>query len=797
MDFFRRRPLALAGFLFLVSSLFGFFLYGVPKLILAGAVLMPLAGYAVYVLVSRRTYLFRSVLRLALILVPVTVAMLSSYFYFDLYCDCTEAKYAGTPCVIEATVTGRSGGAFGVSYELVATRINGEDVCIPIRLRMDGACPAVVGDGLTVRATPEAIRSFADDRTALCSYISDGYLLGVTVDGEHDTDVTVSGTGTDRAQLPVSVRARLLFSEVRNHLSLYLSDAVGGDEGELASAILLGDRSRVPESVKRDFRRTGASHLLALSGLHVALLSAMAEWVLRRFRIPKRPRVTLLGILMLLYLALVGFLPSAVRAVFMLLVTYLSYLFAEDHDTPTALFFACSLILLLSPASVCDLSFWMSFAATFGIVALYAPMERLIRERRKNGAKAEKRPVVAALRRFGIGIVTSVAVSVAASVAISVPLCLISDEMPLLSPLVTWLLVPAVTVLLILAILTLLCAYIPLFSAFFPDLLHVVGKYMLFVTSRLSRLSGITVSLTHPAVPYVLAGMTICLLVMLFLRFRHKWLIVLPPVAAALVIAVTIGVSSYAERGVIRMTYLQMGSNSEQLIFTGDEGAVIVDFSDGFFSRFRVSAKVVSRAGYPEIRAVVLTHYHQAHTSGVTSLMNSTYVRELWLPYPETERDYAVMNRLVRDAYRSGVSVRLYRNGEEMTWFSDCHAVISKGRIKRSAQETFLMTLSSGNKSLVYFGGAVQESSLAPAAEAAARAGDIVLFGVHGPLIGKIPFRAESVLGHAETILFANDAVLSMVSFDSCPKEENTSSGLLKNVRVWSGIFRPGEHQAD
>ena len=69
--------------------------------------------------------------------------------------------------------------------------------------------------------------------------------------------------------------------------------------------------------MKRDFRRTGASHLLALSGLHVALLSAMAEWVLRRFRIPKRPRVTLLGILMLLYLALVGFLPSAVRAVFM------------------------------------------------------------------------------------------------------------------------------------------------------------------------------------------------------------------------------------------------------------------------------------------------------------------------------------------------------------------------------------------------------------------------------------------------------------------------------------------------
>ena len=107
------------------------------------------------------------------------------------------------------------------------------------------------------------------------------------------------------------------------------------------------------------------------------------------------------------------------------------------------------------------------------------------------------------------------------------------------------------------------------------------------------------------------------------------------------------------------------------------------------------------------------------------------------------------------------------------------------------------MTLSSGDKSVVYFGGAVQESSLAPTAEAAARAGNIILFGAHGPLIGEIPFRAEGVLGHAETILFANDAVLSMVSFDSCPKEENTSSGLLKNVRVWSGIFRPGEHQAD
>ena len=797
MNFFRRRPLALAGFLFLGSSLAAFFLGGMYKLLIAGAVLIPLAVFSAYVYLSHREYLKKNILRLALILVPVTVSMLSSFLYFDFYFDRTEADYAGKPCVIEATVTERSGGAFGVSYELIATRINGEPVNLPIRLRMDGACPAREGDSLTFTAVPQTLRAFADNQTALCSYISDGFLLGVTVDGEQTADVRVIESGENPDGLNFLARVGLSVSDVRNRLSLYLSDAVGGDAGELASALLLGDKSRVSESVTRDFHRTGASHLLALSGLHVVLLSGMAEWVLRRLRMPKRPRVILLGILILFYLALVGFPPSAVRAVFMLLFTYLSYLFAGDHDTPTALFSACSLVLLLSPASVCDLSFWMSFAATFGIVSLYVPFEHAFRERFRKRVKRGKHPVRAAFLRFGKGVVSSLAVSVSACIAVSTVLWVFSEEMPLLSPLITLLLTPAVTVSLVLAVFCLLFARIPLLCAFFPDLLHVVGEYMLHVTSRLAKIPDTTVPLTHPATPYVLILMTGALVVMLFLRFRHKWVVVLPPVAAALTIAVCLGVSSAAARDRVLFTYLQMGSDSEQLVFTGNDGGVIVDFSDGYASRFRQSAKTVSRAGCPEIRAVVLTHYHQAHTSGVTALMESSYVRELWLPYPGTERDYAVMNRLVRDAERAGVAVRLYRDGETLTVFGELRLNISGAYIKRSAQKTFVLTLTGEKTSLTYLGGAVQESELSAVAEAAVGTSDVTVFGVHGPGTGDIVFHGGDALRRAGTILFANDAVLSRVCFDPDTAPEAGNGILLKNPRYFQAILPVGGHQDD
>ena len=85
-------------------------------------------------------------------------------------------------------------------------------------------------------------------------------------------------------------------------------------EAAVVRGMVLGDSSRLPEEVEEAFRRSGITHVLAISGQHVAVLAAMIYVVLRLFAVPilfRNPAV--LG-LMWLYIFVAGAPPSAIRA---------------------------------------------------------------------------------------------------------------------------------------------------------------------------------------------------------------------------------------------------------------------------------------------------------------------------------------------------------------------------------------------------------------------------------------------------------------------------------------------------
>lgn len=797
MAFFRRRPLAFAGLLFLTASLGAFFWQGWVKLVVTASALLIAAVAFLFVRLTKRYYLNGKLKHLLVLLIPVMLAMLCSFVYFDVYYDKTADKYVGEACTVEATVLERSGSGYSVCCDLLVTSVNGEPTHHRAVLRIDGASSLQVGDRISVDAVPESLATFCGegaDRSMLCSYLSDGVLFGIIRDDDHPSLVTVMPR---TEKLPLTLR----LSDVRNRLSLYLADMVGGEEGKLASALLLGDRSRVSDPVKRDFRRSGVSHLLALSGLHVALLSGMAEWLLRRLRVPKTARVLILGILLLAYLAVTGFLPSAMRAGFMLLFLYISYLFAADYDPATALFVSCSLIVIISPASVADISFWMSFLATFGILAVFVPTEEKIRTshlEKQGKVKTAGKRFLAFLWKSVHSVVSVLAIGVIASVFISGISWIFADEMSLLSPATTLLLTPAVTAVLILSVFCLILGGVPLVGAFLADLLHVCGRYLTHVTSEMAGVPHAAISLRYSFVPYILSGMVLLLILLSALRLRHKWMILLPPAAATLALMACVGLWHMSEKGVIRVEYMQMPGNSEQLVLTENGRAVIFDFSDGYASRFRDAAEVIHENNCQGIRAVVLSHYQHAHISGVSMLMGTEYVEELWLPFPENEKEYVIMNRLVREAEGFGVNVRLYGEGETFTLFGDAQVCLRSAKIDRSTQKTFLLTFSCGERRLVYVASSVQESALYEEAQAAINDCDVLIFGIHGPgPKDEVALDAGDALAVADTILYANDQVLSQVIYSPSAYLRERHADIRKNEKEYRFVFGKEGHQAE
>lgn len=149
---------------------------------------------------------------------------------------------------------------------------------------------------------------------------------------------------------------------------------VGGDGGILLSAMLTGVRDTVPQAMKDAFSRLGISHILAISGLHLSVLSGMVGLLLRRIGARRQTVLIVSSAFCVLFCAVCGFPFPLLRATVMYLFFCAAFFLGRDSTPSHSLCHAGALICLFSPAAIGSLSFQMSFSATLGIVLLTRPL---------------------------------------------------------------------------------------------------------------------------------------------------------------------------------------------------------------------------------------------------------------------------------------------------------------------------------------------------------------------------------------------------------------------------------------
>jgi predicted membrane metal-binding protein len=103
---------------------------------------------------------------------------------------------------------------------------------------------------------------------------------------------------------------------VHRQTDIALGYGLRPQEGAVVEGMVLRDTSRIPEELEEAFRRSGITHVLAISGQHVAVLSAIIYFVLRLFAVPALFRNPTTLALMWLYIFVAGAPPSAIRAGF-------------------------------------------------------------------------------------------------------------------------------------------------------------------------------------------------------------------------------------------------------------------------------------------------------------------------------------------------------------------------------------------------------------------------------------------------------------------------------------------------
>jgi len=164
-------------------------------------------------------------------------------------------------------------------------------------------------------------------------------------------------------------------ARARAYLASGLRRALPPRESELLSALLLGYRPGIDPADRAMFAESGLGHLLAVSGLHLAILAGLMGWLLRKVGLGRRPTAAALACFAVFYAMLAGGRPPVVRAATMV-VTYLAAsVLGRDRDLANTVSFAAFALLLWRPAWLEDAGFQLSFAAVAFIAFLFPVLE--------------------------------------------------------------------------------------------------------------------------------------------------------------------------------------------------------------------------------------------------------------------------------------------------------------------------------------------------------------------------------------------------------------------------------------
>ena len=226
-----------------------------------------------------------------------------------------------------------------------------------------------IGDGLRIQSLIRPIGEWRIGTFDYKRYMETHGFTGSTF---------VTGRKWQRAQVTlVSInrldRTRIFFLKLRSRLLGRLRTHDGNaDAYAVVAAMTLGDKSALTQDLKEVYSVTGASHVLALSGLHLGIIYSLLSLMIvsRRWRMVSQMLIILA---IWAFVFLVGMSVSVVRSAVMLTTYALLTLGRREKMSLNTLAFAAMILLMLNPLSLFDVGFQMSFAAVASIL-LWVPL---------------------------------------------------------------------------------------------------------------------------------------------------------------------------------------------------------------------------------------------------------------------------------------------------------------------------------------------------------------------------------------------------------------------------------------
>ena len=401
------------------------------------------------------------------------------------------------------------------------------------------------------------------------------------------------------------------------------------DVTAFAEALLLGVDHDLDYETDTALKLSGIRHIIAVSGLHVAILYTM----LRTVTLNHRWLTALVGVPVLaLFCAVAGFTPSVTRACIMVGLMILAQLLDQEYDSATSLSFAVLVMLLVSPLVITSVSFQMSVACVVGILLFQEPVAKWLQGR--IGVPKGKTLRAKLIRWF----ISSVSISLSA-MSLTTPMSAyyfgtISLVGVLTNLLTLWLVSLAFYGILTVCILSLVWSRGAMFVAFVTEL---PMRFCVWAAKMLTSFP--LASLYTQSVYIVIWLVLVYVLLVVFLLSRNKH----PGVlfcCAVLMLCLAL-LFSWTEHTFsdVHFTALDVGQGQSLILHSGGKTFLIDCGGSNDEIAANTAAETLLSRGITHLDGIILTHGDRDHAGGIPYLLTRISAGFLMLPSttaPET-----------------------------------------------------------------------------------------------------------------------------------------------------------------
>lgn len=427
--------------------------------------------------------------------------------------------------------------------------------------------------------------------------------------------------------------------KIRSVMKRNLEEYLPASDFGMMSAMTLGLKSELPQDTKEIFQKSGAAHILAISGLHITCIAMLLYNLLKKCYVPNETAIPLALFVIFSYGFMTDFSVSTNRAVVMLTILFCGTLLGRTYDFITAICLSGSIILLQNPYQLCNSGFLLSFGAVLGIAFVFPVLRQifltdvqLLKEVEKKSKRTDIRLlhwnkeikqtlldskwmkfVRKCMRSFGESILLSVSIQL-----FTIPVLLFFYyDLPIYSIFLNLLILPCMSILLYLGlVLAFIGGFLSLPSYFVAGTIHAILFFYEKLCELCLSLPYSILTLGQPSciqicIYYGVLG----LFLFVYWKWNKKWI---PLLFIPFVI-----LFYQSRKPKLEITMLDVGQGDGILIEQRGGSTYFIDggsTSIKDLEKYRLTPVLKSKR-ITTIDYAIITHLDQDHISGITALL--------------------------------------------------------------------------------------------------------------------------------------------------------------------------------